>query len=182
MLKPAAADEWPLPVSYAGGLGSASNLKGARMVHRAAFGCAAVVALLLAGCSAPPVASTATSAEPSVQQDMPTAVVQSAGGKKAVVHAGVSSAPEESGQLIGSLAADGAGCIVVHTRDGETTTLVFPEGTSFMGESLALPDGSSLSDGVKVTLDGARVPADEKLSVCPNYSRLFSVVRVTVNP
>jgi hypothetical protein len=153
------------------------------MVHRAAFGFAAVVALLLAGCSAPPVASTATSAEPSVQQEeMPTAVVQSAGGKKAVVHAGVSSAPEESGQLIGSLAADGAGCIVVRTRDGETTTLVFPQGTVFEGEALALPDGSSLSDGDKVALDGARVPADEKLSICPNYARLFSVVRATVNP
>lgn len=99
-----------------------------------------------------------------------------------MVHAGISSAPEEGGQLIGSLAADGAGCIVVRTRDGETTTLVFPQGTTFRGESLALPDGSSLSDGAKVALDGARVPADEKLSVCPNYVRLFSVVRATVSP
>ncbi|MDQ0620039.1 hypothetical protein [Arthrobacter globiformis] len=152
------------------------------MVHRAAFGLAAAIALLLAGCSAPQEEPAAASAEPSVQQEMPTAVVQSAGGKKAVVHAGVSSAPEESGQLIGSLAADVAGCIVVRTRDGETTTLVFPEGTAFRGESLALPDGSSLSEGENVALDGARVPADEKLSVCPNYARLFSVVRATVNP
>ncbi|MBT2547283.1 hypothetical protein [Arthrobacter sp. ISL-65] len=152
------------------------------MVHRAAFGLAAAIALLLAGCSAPQEEPAAASAEPSVQPEMPTAVVQSAGGKKAVVHAGVSSAPEESGQLIGSLAADGAGCIVVHTRDGETTTLVFPDGTVFSGESLALPDGSFLAEGAKVALDGARVPADEKLSVCPNYSRLFSVVRATINP
>ncbi|MFE5835358.1 hypothetical protein [Arthrobacter sp. NPDC056493] len=112
---------------------------------------------------------------------MPTTVVQSAAGKKAVVHAGVSSAPEASGQLIGSLAADRAGCIVVRTRGGEETTLVFPEGTVFKGESLALPDGSSLSAGANVILDGARVPADEKLSVCPNYFRLFTVVTATVN-
>ena len=78
---------------------------------------------------------------------MPTAVVQSAGGKKSVVHAGVSSAPEEGGQFIGSLTADGAGCLVVRTRDGETTTLIFPQGTVFEGEALALPDGSSLSYG-----------------------------------
>ncbi|MDQ1059853.1 hypothetical protein QFZ23_003754 [Arthrobacter globiformis] len=152
------------------------------MTHRAAFGLAATIALVLGACSAPQGEPKPASTSPSVQQEMPTAVVQSAGGKKAVVHAGVSSAPEEGGQLIGSLAADGAGCIVVRTRDGETTTLVFPQGTVFEGEALALPDGSSLSDGAKVALDGARVPADEKLSVCPNYVRLFSVVRATVNP
>jgi hypothetical protein len=152
------------------------------MMQRAAFGVAAAIALSLAACSAPHAEPAATSAAPSVQQEMPTALVQSSGGKKAVVHAGVSSAPEESGQLIGSLAADGAGCIVVRTPDGETTTLVFPEGTTFQGESLALPDGSSLSDGDNVALDGARVPADEKLSICPNYFRLFSVVRATVGP
>jgi hypothetical protein len=152
------------------------------MTHRAAFGIAAIIALLLSACSAPQAGPPPTSAVPPVQQEMPTAVVQSAGGKKAVVHAGVSSAPEESGQLAGSLAADGAGCLVVRTGDGQSTTLVFPEGTVFKGEALALPDGSSLSDGAKVTLDGARVPADEKLSVCPNYSRLFSVVTATVTP
>lgn len=123
-----------------------------------------------------------TSPTSSVQPKMPTVVVQSAGGKKAAVHAGVSSVDEESGQLVGSLAADSGGCIVVRTRDGEVTTLVFPQGTTFKGESLALPDGSLLPDGAKVALDGARVPADEKLSVCPNYSRLFSVVTATVNP
>ena len=152
------------------------------MTHRAAFGVTVAIALSLAGCSGPQADPAATSAVPSAQQEMPTAVVQSAGGKKAVVHAGVSSAPEESGQLIGSLGADGAGCVVVRASDGEETTLVFPEGTVFKGESLALPDGSSLSAGAKVTLDGARVPADEKLSVCPNYFRLFSVVTATVNP
>ena len=150
------------------------------MIHWAAIGLAGTIALVLGACSAPQ--GDPAPAPPSARQEMPTAVVQSAGGKKAVVHAGISSAPEEGGQLIGSLAADGAGCIVVRTRDGETTTLVFPQGTTFRGESLALPDGSSLSDGAKVALDGARVPADEKLSVCPNYVRLFSVVRATVSP
>ncbi|MFF2316439.1 hypothetical protein ACFVTE_09235 [Arthrobacter sp. NPDC058097] len=152
------------------------------MTHRAAFGIAAVIALLLSACSAPQAGPAPTSAVPSVQEEMPTAVVQSAEGKKAVVHAGVSFAPEESGQLVGRLAADGAGCLVVRTGDGRSTTLVFPAGTVFNGEALALPDGSSLSDGAKVTLDGARVPADEKLSVCPNYFRLFSVVTATVDP
>jgi hypothetical protein len=152
------------------------------MTHRAAFGLAAAVGILLGACSVPQGEPAPASAVPSVQQDMPTAVVQSSGGKKAVVHAGVSSAPEESGQLIGSLGADGAGCLVVRASDGEETTLVFPEGTEFNGESLAMPDGSSLSSGAKVVLDGARVPADEKLSMCPNYFRLFSVVRATVNP
>ncbi|UKA53406.1 hypothetical protein LFT45_17000 [Arthrobacter sp. FW305-BF8] len=152
------------------------------MAHRAAFVIAGAIALFLSACSAPQGEPASVSAVPSVQQEMPTAVVQSAGGKKAVVHAGVSTAPEESGQLVGNLAADGAGCIVVRASDGETTTLVFPEGTAFNGESLALPDGSSLSAGDNVALDGARVPADEKLSVCPNYFRLFSVVRATVSP
>lgn len=161
---------------------SASDSRGKEMTNRAAFGIAAIMALLLSACSAPQAGPAPAPAVPPVQQEMPTAVIQSAGGKKAVVHAGVSSAPEESGQLVGSLVAIGAGCLMVRTGDGQSTTLVFPEGTVFKGEVLALPDGSSLSDGARVTLDGARVPADEKLSVCPNYSRLFSVVTATVNP
>ncbi|MFE4543403.1 hypothetical protein [Arthrobacter sp. NPDC056727] len=152
------------------------------MTHRAASGLALTGVLLLAACSTPKGEPVVTSPASSVQQGMPTAVVQSAGGKKAVVHAGVSSVDEESGQLLGSLAADGGGCIVVRTQNGDATTLVFPQGTTFKGESLALPDGSSLSEGAKVVLDGARVPADEKLSVCPNYARLFSVVTATVTP
>ena len=152
------------------------------MKRRAAVGLAVATALLLTACSTAKTGPAVTSPVPSVQQGMPTVVVQSSGGKKAVVHAGVSSVDEDSGQLLGNLAADGAGCIVVRTRDGETTTLIFPQGTTFNGESLALPDGSSLTAGAKVTLDGARVPADEKLSVCPNYSRLFSVVTATVTP
>jgi hypothetical protein len=151
------------------------------MTHRGALVAAVSAALLLAGCSTPPAEPAGTSPVPSVQPGMPTAVLESAGGKKAVVHAGVSSVPEESGQLLGTLGADGGSCVVVRTRDGEMTTLIFPQGTSFRGESLALPDGSSLPEGTKVALDGARVPADEKLSVCPNYFRLFSVVTATVS-
>ena len=151
------------------------------MAHRAALGLPVTVVLLFAACSTPRSEPAVTSPVPSIQQGMPTAVVPSAGGKKAVVHAGVSSVDEDSGQLQGTLAADGAGCIVVRTRDWETTTLIFPQGTTFKGESLAMPDGSFLSAGDKVVLDGARVPADEKLSVCPNYSRLFSVVTATVS-
>jgi hypothetical protein len=162
------------------GPGIAVELQGAKMTQRAAVGLAVTAALLLAGCSTPKGEPAGTSAPSSVQPEMPTAVVQSPGGKKAVVLAGVSSVDEESGQIIGSLAADGAGCIVVRARNGETTTLIFPQGTTFKGESLALPDGSSLSEGAKVALDGARVPADEKLSVCPNYARLFTVVTATV--
>ena len=152
------------------------------MTRGVALGVAVSAALLIAGCSTPQVKPVVSSPTTSVQPKMPTAVVESAGGKKAVVHAGVSSVPEESGQLLGTLAADGAGCVVVRARGGEMTTLIFPQGTTFTGESLALPDGSSLPEGAKVALDGARVPADEKLSVCPNYFRLFSVVKATVTP
>jgi hypothetical protein len=152
------------------------------MMRRGALVAAVSAVFLLAGCSMPQVKPVVSSPTSSVQPNMPTAVVQSAGGKNALVHAGVSSVPEESGQLLGTLAADGAGCVVVRAGDGEMTTLIFPQGTTFKGESLALPDGSSLSEGAKVALDGARVPADEKLSVCPNYFRLFSVVKVTVTP
>jgi hypothetical protein len=113
---------------------------------------------------------------------MPTDLVLSTGGKKAVVHAGPSSVPEQKGQLSGSLVSDGAGCIIVRAQDGETTTLVFPQGTTFTGESLALPDGSSMSDGNTVALDGARVPANENLSMCVNYFRLFSVKTASVQP
>ena len=152
------------------------------MTRRVALGAAVPIVFLIAGCSTPQAKPVIASPTTSVQPKMPTVVVQSAGGKKAVVHAGVSSVPEESGQLLGTLAADGAGCVVVRARDGEMTTLIFPQGTTFTAESLALPDGSSLSEGAKVALDGARVPADEKLSMCPNDFRLFSVVTATVTP
>ncbi|HET6242072.1 MAG TPA: hypothetical protein VFD99_08820 [Arthrobacter sp.] len=70
----------------------------------------------------------------------------------------------------------------MRAQDGDTTTLVFPEGTTFQGESVALPDGSSVSDGNTVVLDGAGVPANEDVSMCLNYARLFSVEKASVQP
>jgi hypothetical protein len=150
------------------------------MKYRSKCGVAAVITLSIASCAAPPQsAEPVHSASPASQPEMPTGLLKSAGGKKAVVHAGQSSAPKEDGQLNGSLASDGAGCIILRAPDGETTTLVFPQGTTFKGESLALPDGASITDGNTVTLDGARVPANEDLSMCTNYHRLFSVEKAS---
>ena len=97
-------------------------------------------------------------------QELPTELILSDGGKKAVVHSGPSSAPRVKAQLTGSLEKDGAGCIIVRAEDGDDYTLVFPEGTKFDGESLVLPDSSTLSEGNSVALDGARVPANESLA------------------
>ena len=146
------------------------------MKRRTTYGAATCIALLLASCTATPPqdAEPGITATPAVQE-MPTRVLLSADGKKAVVHAGASSAPEVPGVLTGSLEADGAGCVILRAPDGETSTLIFPEGTTFEGETLALPDGSALSEGDTVDLAGARVPANESLSMCLNYARLFSV-------
>ncbi|MET3923677.1 1-acyl-sn-glycerol-3-phosphate acyltransferase [Arthrobacter sp. UYEF20] len=113
---------------------------------------------------------------------MPTELLLSDGGKKAIVRSGPASAPRVEAQLTGSLEQDGAGCIIIRADDGDDWTLVFPEGTNFDGESLVLPDSSSLSDGISVALDGARVPANESLSMCLNYARLLSVEKATVIP
>lgn len=138
-----------------------------------------MAALSLASCATPPQnpapGRPASSSAPAVPPEMPTGLVQSAGGKKAVVHAGPSSAPKEDGQLHGTLASDGAGCIILQAPDGDTTTLVFPEGSTFVGETPVLPDGSSLPEGSAVILEGARVPANEELSMCLNHHRLFSI-------
>ena len=155
------------------------------MKHRLALGAVAVIALSLASCAATPgddPTNGAPSPTPSMQEELPTKLLLSNGGSKAVVHAGPSSAPREEAQLTGSLAKDAAGCIIVRAEDGDDWTLVFPEGTTFDGESLVLPDSSSLSEGNSVALDGARVPANESLSMCMNYARLLSVERVTVSP
>jgi hypothetical protein len=85
-------------------------------------------------------------------------------------------------QLTGSLEKDGAGCLIIRAEDGDDYTLVFPEGTNFEGESLVLPDSSSLSEGNSVALKGARVPANENVSMCLNYARLLSVEKVIVIP
>ncbi len=146
------------------------------MKRKTTYGAATCMALLLASCAAtPPQAAEPGSPVVPAVQEMPTRVLLSADGKKAVVHAGASSAPEVPGVLTGSLEADGAGCVILRAPDGETSTLIFPEGTTFEGETLALPDGSALSEGDTVDLAGSRVPANESLSMCLNYARLFSV-------
>lgn len=98
------------------------------------------------------------------------------------MHAGLSSAPKVEQQLTGTLEKDGAGCITMLADDGYGWTLIFPEGTSFHGESLVLPDKSSLSVGSSVSLDGSWVPGNESLSMCLNYARLLSVEKATVIP
>lgn len=156
------------------------------MKHRLALGGVAAIALSLASCAATPgddPTNGVPSPTPSMQEELPTKLLLSNGGKKAVVHSGPSSAPRVEARLTGSLAKDAAGCIIVRAEDGDDWTLVFPDGTTLDGESLVLPgSSSSLSEGNSVALDGARVPANESLSMCMNYARILSVERATVSP
>ncbi|WP_427118202.1 hypothetical protein [Pseudarthrobacter scleromae] len=145
------------------------------MKHTLSFGALTIIAFSLASCAAAAQDSPAASSSPSVAQELPTELLVSDGGKKAVVHSGPSTAPREDAQLRGRLGNDGAGCFIVRAEDGDDYTLVFPEGTKFDGESLVLPDSSSISEGESVSLAGARVPANESLSMCLNYARLLSV-------
>jgi hypothetical protein len=144
------------------------------------FGVVAVVVLLLASCAAAVPDEPLPSISPTVKQELPVEVVSSAGGKKAVVHSGPSSAPREEAQLTGTLGKDGTGCLIMRAEDGDDYTLVFPKGTEFNGESLVLPDSSPLSEGKKLSLVGARVPVNESTSMCLNYARLLSVDKATV--
>lgn len=152
------------------------------MKHSLSFGAMAVLALSLTSCAASAQDEPGASVSPIVKQELPTEVVLSGDGKKAVVHSGPSSAPREEAQLTGSLEKDGAGCLIIRAEDGDDYTLVFPEGTKFDGESLVLPDSSPLSEGETVSLDGARVPANESVSMCLNYARLLSVETASVVP
>lgn len=153
------------------------------MKHRFTVGVAVAIALSLAACAAPPGHVPATTpASPSARQELPTKLLVSDGGKKAIVHSGTSSAPKVAARLTGTLEPDGAGCITVRAKDGDDWTLVFPEGTGFNGESVVLPDNSSLAVGNSVTLAGSRVPANESLSMCLNYARLLSVETASVIP
>ena len=141
----------------------------------------AAIALTLVACAATPERDANTGASsPSAQQELPTELLLSGEGRKAIVHSGPSSAPRVDAQLTGSLEKDGAGCLIIRAEDGDDYTLVFPEGTKFDGESLVLPESASLSEGSTVTLNGARVPANESLSMCLNYARLLSVEKATV--
>lgn len=153
------------------------------MKHGFAFGPAVAVVMALASCAATPENyPTAEPASLSGQQELPTELAFSDGGKKAIVHSGPSSAPKVGAQITGTLESDGAGCITVRAKDGDDWTLVFPEGTNFDGESLVLPDRSTLSEGNSVALDGNRVPANESLSMCLNYARLLSVEKASAIP
>jgi hypothetical protein len=103
------------------------------------------------------------------------AVITSAAGKKAVVHTGESTAPREPGQRHGVLETDGAGCMLLRDQSGYDYTLIFPAGTRFDGEAVALPGGTNFSEGLRVAVGGALVPANVGVSMCENYMRLFSV-------
>ena len=150
------------------------------MKHTLSFGALTIIAFSLASCSAVAQDSPTASSSPSVVQELPTELLLSEGGKKAVVHSGPSTAPREDAQLTGRLDNDGAGCFIVRADDGDDYTLVFPDGTKFDGESLVLPDSSSVSEGESVSLSGARVPGNESLSMCLNYARLLSVETASV--
>jgi hypothetical protein len=152
------------------------------MKHSLSFGAMAVLALSLTSCAAAGQDEPGASVSLTVKQELPTEVVLSGEGKKAVVHSGPSSAPREEAQLTGSLEKDGARCLIVWAQDGDDYTLVFPEGTKFDGESLVLPEGSPLSEGETVSLDGARVPANVGVSMCLNHARLLSVEKANVVP
>lgn len=149
------------------------------MKHRSTFGIVACIAIALTSCAAEERATTG-SPSTSQQQELPTELLLSDGGSKAIVHSGPSSAPRVADQVAGTLTKDGAGCITVEANDGDDWTLIFPEGTNFDGESIVLPDKASISEGKRIVLDGARVPANESLSMCLNYARLLSVEKVTV--
>ena len=142
-----------------------------------------VVALFLASCSAATQDTLPTATvSPSAKQELPTELLVTEDGKKAVVHSGPSSAPRQKARLTGRLDNDGADCFILRAEDGDDYTLVFPEGTKFDGESIVLPGASPLSEDAALTLDGARVPANESLSMCLNYARLLSVETATVIP
>ncbi len=152
------------------------------MKHSLSFAAMAALALSLTSCAAAARGEPSASVSPTVKQELPTEAVLSGDGKKAVVHSGPSSAPREETRLTGSLEEDGTGCLVLRAQDGDDYTLVFPKGTKFDGESLVLPEGSPLSEGETVSLEGARVPANEGVSMCLNYARLLSVEKASIIP
>lgn len=147
----------------------------------------AVLLSVLTGCeySGAPEGAATRQAEASrapAQQKLPTTLLHSGGGQKAIVHSGEWSAPRVPAQLIGTLGNDGAGCVVLQADSGDDFTLIFPEGARFDGETLVLPAGPPLSAGGRVSVGGARVAADESLSMCLNYGRLLSVETAAVLP
>lgn len=114
--------------------------------------------------------------------ELATAMLQGADGLKVVVHSGQPSASGPEAELRGTLAKDGAGCVILQSEAGDDYTLIFPEGTSLDGETLLLPAGPRLAIRDPVALTGNRVPADESLSMCLNYARLYSVESAATIP
>jgi hypothetical protein len=143
----------------------------------------ALVMLSMASCAKTPTSApssmseSATAATPAPSPE----VVLSPGGKKAVVYSGTPGGQEYRTRLVGELKSDGAGCLTLLAADGDARTLVFPPGTKFRDESVVLPDGSSATEGSQLAVDGAVIPADERMSICLNYARLFSVTATVQN-
>ena len=140
------------------------------------FAAHAATVFFLAACSAQePVQSPSGSPDPVIQQETTTKLIVSAGGAKAVTVEDAPAAPPVEAKVAGKMSRDGAGCVTVLAGDGDDWTLLFPAGTTFSGEAVVLPDGTSLAQGDPVTLDGNRVPANDGVSMCLNYARLLSV-------
>ncbi|MFF2345673.1 hypothetical protein [Pseudarthrobacter sp. NPDC058119] len=113
--------------------------------------------------------------DPVIQHEITTKLIVSAGGAKAVTVEDVSAGPRVEAKVAGKVSRDGAGCVTLLASDGDDWTLLFPPGTTFRGEAVVLPDGTSLAQGDPVTLDGNRGPANDGASMCLNYARLLSV-------
>lgn len=141
----------------------------------------AATVFFLASCSAQePAQSPSESPDPVIQQEITTKLIISAGGTKAVTVDDASATPQVEAKVVGKVSRDGAGCVTVLAGDGDDWTLLFPAGTTFRGEAVVLPGGTSLAQGEPVALDGKRVPANEGVSMCLNYARLLSVETAAV--
>ncbi|MFF1883538.1 hypothetical protein ACFVVC_18940 [Pseudarthrobacter sp. NPDC058196] len=146
------------------------------MKHSITFGTAVAAVFALASCSAEePAQPAAQSTATAVQQELTTRLLVSDGGTKALTVENAPSGPRVEAKVAGKVSRDGAGCVILLGNDGTDWTLIFPAGTSLDGEAAVLPDGSVLTAGDQVSLDGNRVPANEVASMCLNYARLLSV-------
>ena len=148
------------------------------MKHTITVGTAVAALFALAACSAQdPAQPPAQSPAPAVQQELTTKLLVSDGGTKALTVESAPSGPRMETTVAGRVSRDGAGCVILLGNDGTDWTLIFPAGTTLDGEAAVLPDGSALTRGDQVSLDGTRIPANEGASMCLNYARLLSVER-----
>ncbi|WP_285319717.1 hypothetical protein [Pseudarthrobacter sp. lyk4-40-TYG-27] len=148
------------------------------MKHIITVGTAVAALFALAACSAQdPAQPAAASPAPAVQRELTTKLLVSDGGTKALTVENAPSGPRVEATVAGQVSRDGAGCVILLGNDGTDWTLIFPAGTSLDGEAAVLPDGSVLTHGDHVSVDGNRVPANEGASMCLNYARLLSVER-----